>query len=1106
MIAIPEGRPRLPATIRRPSMVAQQLCKLLAAAVLAFTATTAAGSANGSAIWPEPTIRPLPSETSEGRPTKVTLSGTWKFTTTPPRNFWENDVDTTTWDDIIVPGEVFMQGHEISQDVEYPYKRHIDIPASADGKEIRLRFNGVYSKARVWLNGTLLRTHIGGFTAWDVNITDHVQPGETAILTVGITDRSDDISRASFYAKHNVGGILRDVSLVTLPRVHLTKLHIGTDLDDAFNDGLVKVRADIDPVIATHATLEFSLLGLNAGRNVIAHRTLKIDAGTSTLTTDIPVTSPSLWDAEHPNLYTLETRLVVSGQEDQVYRNKIGFREIEVVGDQMLVNGNAVKLRGINRHSLDPTLGRTETPEQALADIKLFRDANINFIRTSHYPPTREFLELADQYGLYVEVEAPITWWNPSEDSSPYTAEFMNSFSEMIEFHRNHPSVLMWSLGNESFWDPNFDQEFEYAKTIDPSRPLIWSFVNDKAREGSRFDIYANHYPDLNDAPVDTEKPVLFEEFAHVYSYDFPALQRDPNTRNFWGESIKAFWENMSADDGNLGGVIWSGIDEVFYAPQGIYGYGEWGLIDGWRRKKPEHWLTKKAYSPIRITDAPLPKPGIGQQLSVKVQNWFDHSNLSEIELEWSVGGQTTRVAGPDIGPRSSGHIRFPARNWADGDVLSLRFFRNGTELIDAYDLPIGNVKQSAYVGAPPLSSSAPTISESPEGIDISGPTFSIRFDKQTGQISEGRYDGQLLIVGGPFLSVQPSLLSKWDVDDVETSTTSNQAIVHLTGTFGNIRAKIDVAIDGAGRMDITYLASQLPDDISELGIMLALADDIDRLKWDRKALWSVYPSNHIGRPRGTASKHSTGPNTTYGQKPATHWSHDTSSAFLFGRGDQPRATRDFRSTKANLNQGTAWANGQLTGIQILSDGDQAIRMGSTAVDCVIDDDVPLIIYSGTWETYEDPGDCGGAEHFSNEPGASASMWFYGDTVKWIGSTHYNMGTADVLIDGVRVVQDLDLHSVAKIQQLRLYENNTLPLGWHEIKVVVTGKKQEQASDSFVVIDGFHASNSQSENRQTDMHVLDIWGYDPGWGNLIRETNAGKQHSGSVVLKPITVP
>ena len=173
-------------------------------------------------------IVPIPTEVAGVSPHITDLAGTWKFSLLPPLEFWSNGVNPASWSDVVVPGELTAQGHPIVRDSEYAYKRSMHIPAGAGGKKVFLRFDGVYSYARVWVNGKFVREHHGGFTSWDCDITQFVTPGQTAWLTVGVTDRADEISYASNYAKHYIGGILRGVKLLVLPADYVSRFHIET--------------------------------------------------------------------------------------------------------------------------------------------------------------------------------------------------------------------------------------------------------------------------------------------------------------------------------------------------------------------------------------------------------------------------------------------------------------------------------------------------------------------------------------------------------------------------------------------------------------------------------------------------------------------------------------------------------------------------------------------------------------------------------------------------------------------------------------------------------------------------------------------------------------
>ena len=445
-----------------------------------------------------------------------------------------------------VPGELVAQGVPIARDSEYAYKKAIEIPAAAKGKRTFLRFDGVYSYARIWVNEKFVREHHGGFTSWDCDITEFVTPGQAAWLTVGVTDRSDDISYASNYAKHYIGGILRGVKLLVVPADYVSRLHVETVLDSTYKHATLKVTA----ALAFHevpAAIARLALRDPEGKNV------EIDPSSISLTSEnpertiaMPVTAPSKWDSEHPNLYTLDARLEIAGREAERLTKHIGFRQVKRGKNRLYVNGDEVKLRGVCRHDTHPLRGRSVTPEIDERDALLLRDANVNFVRTSHYPPSESFLEACDRVGIYVEEETAVCFINQpwgnvaSAESSPdFTSRFMNQFAEMIERDRSHPSVIFWSLGNESRWGINIAKEREYVKSEDFSRPTIFSYAETVPAEVDAYDIRSKHYPTPDADLTSPDYPKLNDEWIHIPCYDADTLRRDPGVRDYWGHFIK---------------------------------------------------------------------------------------------------------------------------------------------------------------------------------------------------------------------------------------------------------------------------------------------------------------------------------------------------------------------------------------------------------------------------------------------------------------------------------------------------------------------------------------------------------------------------------------
>jgi hypothetical protein len=906
-------------------------------ATAAPPAATAVAPIN--AVWPRPILIPLPKEVSGVSQPLIDLSGTWKLATSPPSDFWTNAVDPAQWIDITVPGELAAQGIPFARDNEFVYKRSVEIPTEAIGKKVLLRFDGVYSYARVWVNGKFVREHHGGFTSWDCDITEHVTPGQNAWITVGVTDRADEISYASNYAKHYIGGILRGAKLVVLPATHVSRLQVETDFDSSFRDTRLKVMASV-VTDARDIKLSLRLTDPEGKLTPLSPSSLAFSAGKPEDSLEVPVSSPMKWDCEHPNLYTLEAELIIHKSAVEKLESKVGFRKVERRGNKLYVNGDPIKLHGVCRHDIHPLWGRRSSPEQDEKDAILLRDANVNFVRTSHYPPAESFLEACDRHGIYVEEESAVCFvqqqWSimatGTESDPEFTSRYMNQFTEMIERDRSHPCVIFWSLGNESAWGSNFQREHDYAKQEDTTRPIIFSYPETVPRGVDGYDLFSKHYPEWDGDLMSKYFPKLNDEYAHVSCYNTETLQRDPGVRNYWGHSLKRFWENCYTADGCLGGAIWGGFDEVFTLPGSPVGYGEWGIVDGWRRPKPEYWLTKKAYSPVRIPDGEiLNPPAPGNPLKIPVKNWFNHTNLQELKIVWGVGSASGELKGIDLAPGEEGIFAIPARSWQEGQILNLKFYRSGAMLVDEFNLRIGpHVRRFPGERGP-----APKISEDAQSVTVRGTEFTITLNKATGLICEGEFRGREILESGPYLNLGSVDLLPWWPTSIRHTTTSEAVIINLAGAYmarrggGDVLGvEFEIRIDGQGLITTGYTIHGQRQGVSELGIAYTLTSSIDRLTWDRKALWSVYPKDHIGRVQGMASRQADTPAEIYRSEPKGPWSQDSKDFFLYGTHDPGgRGTNDFRSLKENIWHASCILEGTELRVRAESDGTDAVRV-----------------------------------------------------------------------------------------------------------------------------------------------------------------------------------
>ncbi|WP_426402993.1 glycoside hydrolase family 2 TIM barrel-domain containing protein [Streptomyces sp. R-07] len=1064
-------------------VVAGPLGSGTATAVPGTVGGAGAGTPAGTLPQPTVTLTPVPDTVAGVREPVLSLNGSWSIAVEPPAEFWRDDVDSSGWPRIEVPGEPAMQGVDVPQDKEFAYRTKVPVPADFAGQRIVLRFDGVYSDARLWINGVHVRDHRGGFTSWQADITDHVTPGTDAWVTVGVTDRWQDLSYETFYARHRIGGILGDVRLIAVPAGHLTSVHVSTTFDTRYRDAVLGLR--LTP--AGGGTLPVRLVLRNPTGAEVLSRSLTLDGATHV---DLEVAAPLKWDAEHPNLYTLELTAGPEGAGSTVTR-KVGFRQIRVDGKRLLVNGREVKLRGVAHHQVSPTMGRGATGRWDEQDVRLFKEANVNLIRTSHYPPTEALLDAADRYGMYVEEETAVCWVNQQGhdnllDDPAFKQDWLGQLAEMVERDRDHACVLIWSMGNENIgWGANPQAQWDYLKAADPSRPAVYSHAETYST-GANYDIFTAHYPDVKgQLGGETAKPSLYDEYAHLPAYNVDDLKNDPGVRTFWGETISRFWPKVHDTYGVAGGAIWGGVDEVFPLPGEVSGTAEWGLVDIWRRQKPEYWLAKKAYSPVRVPDAPLLGQKARTPLTVPVSNWFDFTDLSELTVRWRVGDAQGTMPGIDLKPGASGKLSIPYRSWTEGEVLKLDFVDDRDRLVDSYALPIGPVAAPAL---PRPAGPAPAIEESDTGITLTGAGFSVAFSKTTGLITRAEYGGTAVLTDGPHLHVRGGSVPAWTFGSISARRTdASTTVVTISGSHGASPVVFDVTVDGTGLLTTTYtiakaLSEQPGSGYKELGVRFGAPDAADRIDWRAGSLWSVYPDDHIGRPVGTALAVPQHAGSVYRERPGWSWSQDTHSYFLYGKDDAGRESNDFRALRSAVHT-YALTRPDGTGVRVESDGSVAARVDRTPPRW-IDDSDPSITYQGAWTHARGEGwthdDFGDTESFSFTAGDWCEFTFAGTGVEWLGGHGPNLGLIDVFVDG-RLDVTVDQYAPAKQYQQVVYRRTGLGEGQHTIRLVVTGGKNPSSSGILPLVDAFRPLSATAATRA--LFVDTQWNYpDFGYG------------------------
>jgi len=899
----------------------------------------------------------------------VLLSGTWQFRYSPD----------SKWDKIQVPGEPAMQGYAIEHDKPFTYRKSFTVPADYAGKHTILRFDGVYSYARLFVNDTFVREHHGGFTRWETDVTPFVRPGKKNEIRLEVTDRLDDISYASGYAHHPIGGILRDVTLFALPETCLYDFYAETHLDAAYEDAVLKIG--YSSPVAGGAEVAYTLTDPSGRRYPLAQSRFPLEEGGNM--NELPVKNPLKWDAEHPNLYTLTITLSKDGKEIGRFDRRIGFRDVKIEKDRMLVNGMPVKLRGACRHDIHPTLGRTTTAELDSLDVILFKRSNMNFVRTSHYPPTERFLEYCDRYGIYVESETAVCFVDTyrqknyapgkTQDSAEFTPRYLSQCREMVKSFRSHPSILFWSIGNESVYGTNFQQCWDWVKATDKTRPVIFSYPGSVGEKKPVYDILSMHYQDVNGNLNQWNRsthgfqgegiPVLFDEWAHPACYTYATLQEDPNIREFWGHSIERMWSGLFDAPGGLGGAIWGYVDETFMLPepkvgtafwkefartakpedyQGkCVGYGEWGIVDVWRREKPEFWATKKAYSPVRLMTTEVASFLSGQRLLLPLYNRFDHTDLDEIKIRYTYKGVEKELPAPSIAPHQKGLLVIPAEAWEEGELLSICFYTATGELLDAEQVSLG----SDYHVRLADSEASPVngvlqVEETAGMMTIKGDGFEIPFSKETGLISNATSKGQVIIEKGPFLHLDINLNhltgaevrksarkfltsdSDWKKQSLTYTRKEGAVEVALSGFYQDVQTDILIRISPAGEMNVSYVVAGQPNGyLRETGLSFYLPERLDYLQWERKGMWSCYPEGAFAGNTGETSLYNP-KQVRYGENPAQPWSADTHNYYYWADAgancDRP-LTQMAKGMKENIYRYTLSATGVKAGLTVCS-------------------------------------------------------------------------------------------------------------------------------------------------------------------------------------------
>lgn len=889
-----------------------------------------------------------------------TLSGTWKFSIVDKpslrnNDFFADNYDVSKWDDIAVPGSWQTQGYDrpIYTNVTYPwsgtdrinapaaptnfnpvghYRRTFKVPAAWTNKRIRLHFEGVESAYYVWINGKYVGYSENSFTDHEFDVTDKLRDGENNISVQvfrwcdGSWMEDQDFIRLS--------GIFRDVYLYASPKTHIQDFQINASLTSNYKDGDFNATVWVDNFDSKESephTLQLLLMEKKTGK-IIKEQTEDIASiqvgGETSARFKFEVTAPALWSAETPNLYTVV--LVLRNSTGTIMETEsahVGFRKVELKKDangitRYCINNSPIKFRGVDRHEIDPDHGRVLSTQRIYDDIVLMKKFNINAVRTSHYPNDVRLYDICDSLGIYVLDECNLESHGAnnslpknSDDWRPASEERMNS---MVQRDKNHPSVVLWSLGNEAGNGNVFGSMLKLAHNADPTRPVHYE------GDWNNADVCSWMYygPDAVRFYNDNNRPIMLCEYEHAMGNSVGDLR----------EYMDAFYSNPRS----FGGFIWDFIDQGlrrentnYFNFGGLWGdnpnddnFCANGLVFPDRTPQPELYEVKHQYRNILVKDVDVSK-GV-----VSIESRFNFINISDIaDCIWQVkeDGKVISEGQVDpsllnVGPLSSKQVTIaytkPTVKAGSDYYLDLDFqLKDDTYWAKAgYSIAHEQLKLSLGAALPSQirigSLEKQNVSEVNDNLIVEGSDFTVTFNKKSGVITDYTIRGTQIIKDGPTpnfwraptdndkgygmeresgswrnagskRSVSGCTVTK--VSDQETRLDFSISLPQA----GSSSMKLSYTVYGSGDVIVEYTlnpdGSQGP--IPNVGTLITVPGGFEKVKWYGKGPHENYVGRRTGAYMGVYTTYADSMTVPYmeigetGQRTDVKWATLTNSA-----------------------------------------------------------------------------------------------------------------------------------------------------------------------------------------------------------------------------------
>ena len=832
------------------------------------------------------------------------LNGKWKFhwaknPAERPKDFYKSDFSIANWDEITVPANWELCGYDapIYTDVEYPfppnppyiphdynpvgsYKKSFTIPKKWKEKDIILHFGGIRSAFYVWVNGEFIGYSQDSKSPSEFLITQYLKKGENTISVEVYRYSDGSYLEGQDYWK--MSGFERDVFLVARNKNCIEDFEITASLDELYKDGVFAVEAAILNRSAKKSKLNFRIK-LYDGKTIIFEdeKTLFLEGNeTENLKFSGIIKDIKPWNAEEPNLYNVVAILSDEKREEQeAIAIKTGFRKVEIKNGLFTVNGTPISFRGVNRHEHDMKTGRVVSKELMIKDIEIMKSHNINAVRNSHYPNRKEWYELCDEYGMWVVDEANLESHGMGYDSTKALANnplfgeaFVARQKAMVERNRNHPSIIMWSMGNESGDGVNWPACYNWIKESDSTRPVVSEDAGTRKFSDVYFPMYAKFDKIENYFSEKREKPLIQCEYAHAMGNSVGNLQDYSDLYDKYPQAQGGFvwdWVDQTFLKINKNGdTIWAyGGDMGFAGVVNDSNFCANGLVAADRSLNPHIKEVKKVFQPVKFE---LESEN-SDKVIIKISNKYDFVSLDHLTINWELteNGNITKkgVIPPlDLQAHNSTQIELPI-DIPNNKEAFLNIYAhtnrplfgiNAGEQIIKEQIALNSKKWNNNLsmdsGVPEF---AAKMSETEENYTFLWKNYSLEISKKSGEISSYKNNNFELLQGNlkpnfwrcptdnDLGNNMPKRCNIWKKtgNDIELKNISHQfekdstykivanfALKHIDADY-----KIEYTIEKGGEVHIEVSISDIPEKIVEMprfGLQTKVDSSLKSVVW----------------------------------------------------------------------------------------------------------------------------------------------------------------------------------------------------------------------------------------------------------------------------------